>query len=208
MKPSIWIRTGAIALATALLVTVAAAWRADRRDRTQLAAQLAAAQQALNAADARQHDRDALLTQTLAQLSAQKRSVVTPAQILRDLPNQIPLPVPIALQPEPDSPPSDSQHAATGKVPAPSTPSHAVIPPEDLKPLYDFAIDCKACQAKLAAAQSDLADEKIKTTTLTKERDDAVRAAKGGGAWRRIARATKWFVIGAAAGAIAAKSAH
>ncbi len=203
-----WIRIAEVGFFVVVAVALLAAWRADRRDRTQLAAQLAAAQQALNAADARQHDRDALLTQTLAQLSAQKRSVVTPAQILRDLPNQIPLPVPIALQPEPDSPPSDSQHAATGKVPAPSTPSHAVIPPEDLKPLYDFAIDCKACQAKLAAAQSDLADEKIKTTTLTKERDDAVRAAKGGGAWRRIARAAKWFAIGAAAGAIAAKSAH
>ena len=203
-----WIRIAEVGFFVVVAVALLAAWRADRRDRTQLAAQLAAAQQALNAADARQHDRDALLTQTLAQLSAQKRSVVTPAQILRDLPNQIPLPVAIALQPEPDSPPSDSQHAATGKVPAPSTPSHAVIPPEDLKPLYDFAIDCKACQAKLAAAQSDLADEKSKTTTLTKERDDAVRAAKGGGAWRRIARATKWFAIGAAAGAIAAKSAH
>ncbi len=203
-----WIRIAEVGFFVVVAVALLAAWRADRRDRTQLAAQLAAAQQALNAADARQHDRDALLTQTLAQLSAQKRSVVTPAQILRDLPNQIPLPVAIALQPEPDSPPSDSQHAATGKVSAPSTPSHAVIPSEDLKPLYDFAIDCKACQAKLSAAQSDLADEKIKTTTLTKERDDAVRAAKGGGAWRRIARATKWFAIGAAAGAIAAKSAH
>ncbi len=203
-----WIRIAEVGFFVVVAVALLAAWRADRRDRTQLAAQLAAAQQALNAADARQHDRDALLTQTLAQLSAQKRSVVTPAQILRDLPNQIPLPVAIALQPEPDSPPSDSQHAATGKVSAPSTPSHAVIPSEDLKPLYDFAIDCKACQAKLSAAQSDLADEKIKTTTLTKERDDAVRAAKGGGAWRRIARAAKWFAIGAAAGAIAAKSAH
>jgi len=36
--------------------------------------------------------------------------------------------------------------------------------------------------------------------------DEAVRAAKGGGPWRRVARATKWLVIGAAAGAIAAKA--
>jgi|SRR6266849_10762712 len=171
-----WIRIAEVGFFVVVAVALLAAWRADRRDRTQLA--------------------------------AQKRSVVTPAQILRDLPSEIPLPVPLALQPEPDSPPSDSQHGATGKVAVPSAPSHAVIPSEDLKPLYDFAIDCKACQAKLSAAQSDLADEKIKTTTLTKERDDAVHAAKGGGAWRRIARAAKWFAIGAAAGAIAAKSAH
>jgi hypothetical protein len=43
---------------------------------------------------------------------------------------------------------------------------------------------------------------------LTRERDDAVRIARGGNAWRRIGRAAKWFLIGAAAGAIAAKSAH
>ena len=41
--------------------------------------------------------------------------------------------------------------------------TQAVIPGEDLKPLYDFTIDCKACQSKLTAAQADLTDEKTKT---------------------------------------------
>jgi len=77
-----------------------------------------------------------------------------------------------------------------------------------LKPLYDFAIDCKSCQARLAVAQNDLADERQKTVALAKERDDALRIAKGGSAWRRVARGAKWFIIGAAAGALAAKSAH
>src|SRR5467141_5445876 len=86
--------------------------------------------------------------------------------------------------------------------------TQAVIPGEDLKPLYDFTIDCKACQSKLTAAQADLTDEKKKTTSLTHERDDALRIARGGTAWRRIARAAKWFLIGAAAGAVAAKAAH
>jgi hypothetical protein len=53
-----------------------------------------------------------------------------------------------------------------------------------------------------------LTDEKTKTAALTKERDAAVRAAKGGSVLRRIARAGKWFAIGAAAGAIAAKAAR
>jgi hypothetical protein len=35
------------------------------------------------------------------------------------------------------------------------TPAQAIVPAEDLKPLYDFTIDCKACQAKLAVAQDD-----------------------------------------------------
>jgi hypothetical protein len=107
--------------------------------------------------------------------------------------------------------------ASTGQHPAGSESSpnnlkpdqsNAVIPAEDLKPLYDFTLDCKACQARLAAAQSDLADEKSKTTALTKERDHALQVARGGSPWRRIARAAKWFAIGAAAGAIAAKAAH
>jgi hypothetical protein len=46
----------------------------------------------------------------------------------------------------------------------------------DLKLLYDFALDCKACQAKLAASERDLTDEKTKTDALTKEREAPVRA--------------------------------
>lgn len=90
--------------------------------------------------------------------------------------------------------------------PQPTAKSQAVIPNEDLKPLYDFALDCKACQAKLAAAQGDLTDEKAKEAVLTKERDEAIKAAKGGSLWRRMIRAAKWFAIGAAAGTIAAKT--
>jgi hypothetical protein len=84
----------------------------------------------------------------------------------------------------------------------------AILPAADLKPLCDFALDCKACQAKLATSQADLNDEKTKTAALTKERDAAIRAAKGGSALRRVARAAKWFAIGAAAGAVAAEAAR
>jgi hypothetical protein len=37
--------------------------------------------------------------------------------------------------------------------------AQAVIPTGDQKSLYDFAVDCKACQSKLAAVQGDLTDE-------------------------------------------------
>jgi hypothetical protein len=84
--------------------------------------------------------------------------------------------------------------------------SQAVIPAADLKPLYDFSLDCRACQAKLAAAQADLTDERAKAAVLTRERDEAARAAKGGSLLRRIARNAKWLAIGAAVGAIAAKA--
>jgi len=191
-----WIRLAELAAAFVLATAVFFSWRADRRDRSQLESELAATKQLLAAADTRQHDRDAQLALTLATLAAEKRTVVTPAQIIHDLPGQLPLPSPLVLQSSPASPDS------------PSPKTNVVIPAEDLKPLYDFTIDCKACQSKLTAAQADLADEHQKSTALTRERDDALRVARGGSFFRRIARAAKWFIIGAAAGAVAAKAAH
>jgi hypothetical protein len=196
MPSQLWIRLAELSLAFLLAVAVYFSWRADQRDRAQLAAELAATKQLLAAADVRQHDRDAQLAQTLATLAAEKRTIVTPAQIVRELPSQISLPAPIVLQSTPALPDS------------PTPKANAVIPAEDLKPLYDFTLDCRACQAKLSAAQGDLTDERKKTAALTHERDDALRIARGGSAWRRIRRAAKWFLIGAAAGAVAAKATH
>ena len=236
------IRVTAVAVALAVALALFAAWRADRRDRAQLAADLATAQQALAQADARQHDRDAQLVRTLATLAAEKRTITTPAQVVRELPHQISLPTPLTLQSVPCEPVPERGESSTstrGKnkqttpastvapcssgpffgpegldstTPTNAKPSakpvetSAVIPAEDLKPLYDFALDCKACQAKLAAAQADLIDERAKTAVLARERDEAVRAAKGGSLLRRLARNAKWLAIGAAAGAIAGKA--
>ena len=202
MPLRIWIRLAELLVTVILALSLIEAWHAERRDRTQLAAELATAKQALAQADSRQHDRDTQLLQTLSTLATEKRTVTSPAQIIRELPQQMGLPVPIVLQPSPGA----TQTGSKGVSPTGQT--QAVIPAEDLKPLYDFTLDCKACQAKLAASQGDLTDEKAKTVVLTKERDAAVRIAKGGSILRRIARAAKWFAIGAAAGAIAARAAH
>ncbi len=237
MLSRIWLRLAEILVPALLAITLLVAWQADRRDRAQLANQLAAAQKTIAQASASQHDRDTLLNQTLAQIQAQKKAVITPAQILKDLQVALPLPAPITIQsqahpttappshtPQPITEGASAEPTAsvispttesTGSTRLPSTPipnsgqgADAILPAADLKPLYDFALDCKACQAKLAAAQNDLKDEKTKTAALTKERDAAVRTAKGGSALRRIARAAKWFVLGAAAGAIAARAVH
>ena len=213
-----------MAAATILFAT----WRANRRDTDRLAEDLATANQSLAQADARQRDRDKQLLQTLTTLAAEKRNITTPAEILRDLPQQIPLPSPITLQsksqpcaaqsfmecgglaaaltiePNRRSPPTATEPNTAGKQ-SPS-PDQAILPIEDLKPLYDFAIDCKACQANLAAAQADLIDERAKAALVTHERDEAVKVAKGGSVLRRIARNAKWLAIGALAGAVAAKA--
>ncbi len=197
MPARYWIRLAELTFAILLALAVYFSWRADQRDRAQLAAELASTKQLLTAADTRQHDRDAQLAQTLAVLATEKRTIITPAQIVRELPSQISLPAPIVLQ------------STTPALPDSPTPKPiAVIPSEDLKPLYDFTLDCKACQAKVSATQGDLTDERKKTAALTHERDDALRIARGGSAWHRIGRAAKWFLIGAAAGAVAAKAAH
>jgi hypothetical protein len=220
MSVRIWLKLAEILVPLLLAFTIYVSWQADRRDRAQLASQLADAQKTITAAAASQHDRDTLLNQTLAQIAAQKQAAVSPAQILKDLPGALSLPAPIALQtegaqahPAPNSiakqaTPSQISTLPNNPSPKSGQPVDGVLPAADLKPLYDFALDCKACQAKLAASQSDLTDEKTKTAALTKERDAAVRAAKGGSVLRRIARAAKWFAIGAAAGAVAAKAAH
>ena len=210
MPTRLWLRAAELLITATLAIAFLSAWRADRRDRAQLAADLAAAKQALAQADTRQHERDAQLVQTLATLAAEKRTVTTPAQIVRELPQQISLPSPIVLQPAP-SPNPGAEPTRAGKAADPARDSNqtqAVIPAEDLKPLYDFTLDCKACQSKLATTQGDLADERSKTAVLTRERDEAVRAAKGGSVFRRMARAAKWLAIGAAFGAIAAQARH
>jgi hypothetical protein len=210
------IRLAELLVSAILAFALVAAWRAERRDRAQLASELSVAKQALAQADARQHDRDTQLLQTLSTLAAEKRTVTTPEQIVRDLPHQMALPAPIVLQSVPSENPSRTQAQANADPSRPSrpgdnpskAPTQAVIPVEDLKPLYDFTLDCKACQAKLAASQGDLTDEKAKTVVLAKERDDAVRAAKGGSVVQRVARAAKWLAIGAALGAVASRAAH
>jgi hypothetical protein len=84
----------------------------------------------------------------------------------------------------------------------PDAPS-AQIPAADLKPLFDYVQDCRSCQAQLAAAKQNAADNATKLTALTRERDAAVATAKGGTFWQRLRRNALWFVVGAGAGAAA-----
>lgn len=74
----------------------------------------------------------------------------------------------------------------------------ALIPASDLKPLYDYVQDCRACQAQLATAKQNSADDAAKLAAMTRER---AAAAKGGTFWRRFRRNIEWSAIGAAAGA-------
>jgi hypothetical protein len=204
-----WIKLAALLVVVALAASVFVAWRDARKQQMALQAELKTTQQALAEATARQASRDAAVNDLAVALKKKESTVQKPAQVVAALPDLITLPAPITLDEV-----QLSLDKSTGKgQPASSNVPDAIqpkvnFPTQDLKPLYDFAADCKACQAKLGAAQGDLADEKLKSQALSRERDDALRAAKGGSVLRRIARAAKWFAIGAAAGAIAAKAAR
>jgi len=89
--------------------------------------------------------------------------------------------------------------AQTSNAPA------AEIPSADLKPLFDYVQNCRACQAQLAAAQKNSADDAAKISALTRERDAAITASKGGSFLRQLRRNAIWFAIGAAGGYIAAR---
>ncbi len=218
MRSSIEIVVSTLALILAALAFHA--WLASRDDQLRLQATLAAQKQLLDAADARERDRAATLQDTLAQIDALKRATQTPAQILSDLPKYLSLPQPITLAPAgAGNPPSAARTGSTaqqgtgltGKSGAPASPAPgdlpdapaARIPAADLKPLYDFVQDCRACQAQLDAAKLNAADDATKITALTRERDAAITTAKGGGVWLRLRRNAVWFVVGAGAGAAA-----
>ena len=198
-----WIKLAVVVVVVVLAAGVFVAWRDARKEQVALQAELKTTQQALAEAAARQATRDAAVTDLVAGLKKKEAAVQKPAQVVAALPDVITLPSPITIEPGRAS----AQKRASASDGPPDTIQPKVnFPAADLKPLYDFAADCKACQAKLGAAQADLADEKVKSQALSRERDDALRAAKGGSVLRRIARAAKWFAIGAAAGAIAARA--
>jgi hypothetical protein len=204
------------AAAVALLLAGAFAfrsWLEAHDDRTHMQATISAQQQLIAAADQRERQRAADLQATLAQIATLKRQVQTPQQILRDLPQYLPLPQPIELAPTPSAAggqgtalPGKSGSASgsdSSSAAAPAAPV-AQIPTADLKPLFDFVQDCRACKVQLDAVRSDLKDEQVKSAALAKERDAAVKAVKGGGFWTRVKRNAKWLAIGAILGAAAA----
>ena len=227
------------AFSAALLIAALAihAWLSSRDDQLRLQSTLATQKQVLDAADAREHMREAALNDALAKIERLKRATQTPQQILLDLPNYLPLPQPITLappatdaqqgtalpeksaspraaQPAPSQPPNTNSLAAAPQPAIPCNPANAAsncivqMPSSDLKPLYDFAQTCRECQLRLAAAQQDHADDLTKLTSLTRERDAAITAAKGGTFWRRLRRNALWFVIGAGVGAAAHTAVH
>jgi hypothetical protein len=212
-----------IEIATLLIVSLVAAlalhaWLASRDEQQRLAQTLASQKKIIDSAATRESSREADLNSALAQIDNLRRSVQSPKQIIQDLPTYLPLPQPISFATHnpsgyqaPSKPSSsDQENVSSVKQGNPafeksSDNAAAQIPAPDLKPLFDYVQDCRACQAQLVAAKQNALDEAAQITALTRERDAAVTAAKGGSFLRRLRRNALWFAIGAAVGYGAAK---
>jgi hypothetical protein len=330
------IEIAAFCAALLLAALIFHAWLAAHDDQLRLASTLATQKQALDAADARERDRNSTLKDALAQIEALKRNAQnqTPAQLARALQDALQLPQPITIgsaspsassvgarhvadpaefrgavpepanstaaplstdphapnsrpagvSPAPLPPPNAQQQAprtsqpeterhkslldllfhrtpntkASGNstnvapgqtspysntqsknaaspqtqqgtaasLPAPNSSaanrqpsaspagaaaatlqSAAEIPAADLAPLYNYVQDCRACQLQLTAAKQNASDDAAKIRALTRERDAAISAAKGGPFWLRLKRNAHWLAIGAAIGAVSSATA-
>ncbi len=218
------------ACSLALLIAVMAihAWLASRDEQQRLATTLAQQKQLLDAADTRERTRQSALDQTLAQIENLKRATQTPQQIVSSIPQFLSLPQPITLTPAGQGidnsnadlaelgPGASGTRNQPGNVPSPGASSpttlpsgpSAQIPTADLKPLFDYIQDCRACQAQLAAAKQNATDDASKIAALTSARDAALTASKGGTFLRRLRRNALWFAVGAAASAATYRVSH
>jgi hypothetical protein len=194
------VEVGAAVLALVIVAIVGGSWLGAREEGIRLKATLDAQNAVIGDASKRESAREETLKASLAQLEDLKKSVQSPAQVVQRIPQLIPLPQPITLNLPAALAQGDPKLA--GVQPGQT----ATIPAADLKPLYDFAITCKECQAKVVNLEQDKVDDGVKIGALVKERDEAVTAAKGGSKWTRVKSAVKWLVIGAAAGAVALKA--
>lgn len=184
---------------------IGGSWLGAREEGIRLKATLDAQQQVI-ASSAKQAkdiqdaevERDKVTAANVAALQAAAARQTTSAEIAAWLPKQIQTPQPITF----------TIPAATAQNPTPS--AIASIPQADLPVLRDEVTQCQVCAQKLSNAQSDLSSEHEKEvlageqlSAMTKERDAAVTAAKGGSKWARIKRAAKWLAVGAGIGAAA-----
>ena len=170
-----WITPGHVFIALALAAFCFWQWQAAHDELTKAEAKIAQTET----------DRKAELETLQTKLEAIKhdqKGTKSPDDIVKRLPRYLPLPTPLVATRNGDT----------------SQPPTITIPPADLGPLFTFATDCQACKLKLQADEAQIAH-------LTQERDAAVKAAKGGGFWRRVGNTAKYVGIGVGIGVTVAK---
>jgi hypothetical protein len=163
--------------------------KAEISAQAQLASQFADQQK--QSAD-REKQRDAAAAEQLATMQAAVAKLKTPQQIAAWIPQQ----------------PGFGSLQLQAPAPTPANPSPeatASVPEAQLPELEQTIEKCGECSVKLSNAQQDLADrqEQLRLageqlSAVSRERDAALKAAKGGGFFTRAKRDLKWAAIGGA----------
>lgn len=162
---------------------------ADERDGLRdLDAALTVEQARTAALEDRINERNRELASTLHDLEAERKRNLTPRETVREVARYIPLPAPLEI----------IHPAAVGEHAAP--PPLIQMPIANAEALRQYAITCQECEAKVQALSQDLADERGIAASLKNQRDAAVKAARGGGFWRRVKFAGKVALVGAGVG--------
>jgi hypothetical protein len=205
--------------AIAGIVLVFFEWLAANRDATALKQTIAAQSKILDSASSDKRKNDLDLKKALAQIESLKRKVKAPSEAVRGLNELLPLPEPITFTSDEGRAPAslrplprdagESASRTASDSPAPKNASQgagsaaprnvATVPAADLVPIYDYALDCRACTTQLEAARRNALDDAAKIQALQAERDAAIKSSHGGNFTRRLKVAAVWFVIGAGA---------
>lgn len=203
-----------IGLVTLLLA--ARGFQAEREARIRFEAELKGSQESIQAERrklAEAEDRIAARAEETKKLVAEieklKARPATVREIIRELPQYIPVSTPPELAPSPGQPAPIGEPRAASIDNAGPEPS-LIFSPEQANELRRFYLDCREMTLQLDRCLNDETDWAAKESALRaqvvlteKQRDAAVRAVKGGGFWRRLVRDSKTFIVGAALGAAA-----
>lgn len=186
-------------LAFAGLCLLGKSWLEQREDRIRLDEELKATKQLIADREKRIEEindtmqaRDKELKETLKKVEELKARPATIREIVREIPQYIPLESPPTLTPD-----------AT----APEAPLGIWFNEPSAQGLRQFYLDCHAKTLKLQPCADNADDWKRKELTwaekekiLEQQRDAAIRAVKGGTKWQRFKKSAKTFGVGVAIG--------
>jgi len=165
-------------------------WRSTNADLAKMRAALADQQKIIAESNLRLVQAQTELAAKLQDIATLRRTVTTPVQIIREIPQQIPGVQPIIVQ-------------APAAVPGePAPPAVAQLPLDQLQSLWDFALVCKEAQANLTGCRAETKELDIQLQAVSVQRDEAIKVAKGGGFWRKVKSGLKWAAGGVLVGGV------
>jgi hypothetical protein len=159
----------------------------EREGRARMEERLSAEHRVQAEIDKREDARHKALDNDLDQIRRETRAAQTPEQIAPVLRQVAQLPEPITIAPPPAGAPPDA-------------PSQLLLTQPNAVALWQYVGACRETEKKLAACSGDLADEKLRLESVTREKDKAVKTARGGGFWSRTWHDSKKVGIGVGVG--------